>query len=89
MLHVSLVLYPTDPSNASIRYYFSKKNDIKVRDDADAVKKKQKTIVPFERPRSASKSYLILEYTRVFGQPRFCSSTDAQIFGQSCPFTNW
>lgn len=93
--HANHVLYPTDPLNsnhplnASIRYHFSKKDDLKVRDDADAVQKKQKTIVPFDRHTRASESYLVLEYTRVFGQPRFCSLTNEQIFGQSCPFTNW
>ena len=104
ILHVSLpedqhedmlVLYPTDPLdsncplNASIRYYLSAKDDLKLRDDDHAVENKQKTIVPFERHRDASESHLILEYTHVFGQPRFCSFTDEQIFGRSCPFTNW
>ncbi len=54
-----------------------------------AVDRQQKIILPLIYNESSSKSFLIYEFTRVFGQPRFCSHAKEDIFGKTCPFTNW
>lgn len=88
------MIYPINKSNnsfsASINLYFSKKDEIKMLQDVDAANKKQKVVLPLRnRTQHESDSYLILEFTNVFGQPRFCSHTNEQIFGKACPYTNW
>jgi hypothetical protein len=91
------VIYPIDildpnnnePIDQSIEYYFRKKDQLKIDDDAEAVEKNYKTILPLSKDRKTLNSYLILEYTKIFGQPKFCSSTNEKIFGQFCPYKNW
>ncbi len=88
------VIYPLDIINnskidISINYYFSKKDELKLIDDANAANKKQKIVLPLVKNQSTLNSYLILEFTNVFGKPRFCSHTNEQIFGKTCPYTNW
>jgi hypothetical protein len=88
------VIYPIDifnnnAVNTSIRYYFSKKDELKIIDDANAAYHNQKVVLPLLKNHSLSDTYLILEFTRVFGQPRFCSHTNEEIFGKTCPYTNW
>jgi hypothetical protein len=88
------VIYPIDFSskeiyNTSILYYLSRKNQLKSTDDDESINKKQKVILPLTNSESSSNSYLILEFTRVFKRPRFCSATKEQIFGTKCPYTNW
>jgi len=88
------VIYPLDIINnskidISINYYFSKKDELKLIDDANAANKKQKIVLPLVKNQSTSNSYLILEFTNVFGKPRFCSDTNEQIFGETCPYKNW
>jgi hypothetical protein len=89
------VIYPIDVFNenhqidTSITYYFSKKDELKLIDDANAVKKGLKTVLPLIKSYRLWNSYLILEYTNIFGQPKFCSSTNEEIFGKFCPYTNW
>jgi hypothetical protein len=91
------VIYPIDvldhndnePIDQSIEYYFRKKDQLKIDDDAEAVENNYKTVLPLMKDRTTSESYLILEYTKVFGRPKFCSSTDEKIFGQFCPYKNW
>lgn len=88
------VIYPIDVFNENIRntsilYYFERKDQLKTIDDMKAINRKQKVILPLINNKSLSKSYLILEYTPVFGRPRFCSNSKNEIFGKTCPFTNW
>ena len=85
------VIYPTDFLNKTtdIKDYFIKKDQLKIDDDRQATKKNFKTVLPLNRDRQQSKTYVILEYTKVFGKPKFCSLTNEQIFGQFCPYTNW
>lgn len=90
------VLYPTDilkPNNhinLSINDYFTKKDQLKNLDDTDATKKQFKIVLPLNKEQNnQSKSYLILEYTKVFSKPKFCSTTNEEIFGKFCPYTNW
>jgi len=90
------VIYPIDvlnnnnnQINTNISYYFSKKDEFKIIDDANAVNEKLKFVLPLIKDESISKSYLILEFTKIFGQPKFCSLTNEQIFGKLCPYKNW
>ena len=88
------VIYPIEifdenNSNKSILYSFIKKDQLKAIDDARSIKNKHKIILPLEHNKSSSNSYLILEFTHVFGRPRFCTNTKEEIFGKTCPFKNW
>lgn len=89
------VIYPLDISknnykiNRNINYYFKKKDQLKLIDDKDAEKKNYKIVLPLIKSKIQSKSYLILEYTKVFSKPKFCSSTNEEIFGKFCPYKNW
>jgi len=88
------VIYPIDifnenTQNKSILYYFTKKDQLKAIDDVKAIDRKQKVILPLINNRSLSNSYLILEFTQVFHHPRFCSHSKEDIFGKTCPYTNW
>jgi hypothetical protein len=87
------VIYPIDVlnqnnENKSILYYFTKKDQLKAIDDYKSIDRKQKVILPLINNK-LSESYLILEYTHVFGHPRFCSHSKEEIFGKTCPYTNW
>jgi hypothetical protein len=87
------VIYPIDVlnqnnENKSILYYFTKKDQLKAIDDYKSIDRKQKVILPLINNKLAE-SYLILEYTHVFGHPRFCSHSKEEIFGKTCPYTNW
>ena len=75
--------------NTSICYYLWKKDQLKANDDLQSMNKKQKTILASAFNQSSRDSYLILEFTPVFGKPRFCSATREQIFGEKCPYQNW
>ena len=88
------VIYPIDVfhkdnGNISIINYFQRKNELKAIDDKKAIQNKQKSIIPLEKGKLAVNSYLILEFTHVFQHPRFCSHKKHEIFGQTCPYTNW
>lgn len=85
------VIYPTDIVNkkTSIKDYFTNKDRLKITDDIQAMEKNFKTVIPLDIDRSQSRSYVILEYTKVFGRPKFCSLTNEEIFGRFCPYTNW
>jgi hypothetical protein len=88
------VIYPIDifnekNLNQSILYYFQRKDQLKAVDDAKSIDRKEKVILPLINNISSSNSYLILEFTKVFFRPRFCSHTKEEIFGETCPFTNW
>lgn len=88
------VIYPIDvfnenKQNHTILYYFQRKDQLKSIDDMKAIDRKQKVILPLIKNQSLSKSYLILEYTPVFGHQRFCSHSKKEIFGKNCPYTNW
>ncbi|CAF0958584.1 unnamed protein product [Rotaria sordida] len=87
------VIYPIDVLNqshlnTSILYYFARKEEQKLIDDEKSNNKKYKTILPLINNKSLSESYLILEFTHVFGKPRFCSHSKEDIFGNTCPYTN-
>ena len=75
--------------NTSIFYYLRKKDQLKANDDIQSMNKKQKTILASALNQPPKDSYLILEFTPVFGKPRFCSAKKAEIFGKKCPYTNW
>ncbi|CAF4361314.1 unnamed protein product, partial [Adineta steineri] len=89
----SNVIYPIDVINnhvinTSITYHLTKKDELKLIDDANAANKKHKIILPLIKHENRLNSHLIVEYTNVFNKPRFCSSTNEQIFGKTCPYTN-
>ena len=88
------VIYPSGILNStnlntSILYYLARKDKLKVIDDRKSLEKKQKVVLPLIKNKSSSNSYLILEFTHVFGKPRFCSYSREEIFGKTCPYTNW
>ena len=88
------VVYPTDifrsnGGNQNIEYYFNRKDQLKRIDDEKSIEHKQKIIIPYQPRKSPSNSYLILEFTHVFFRPRFCSHKKEEIFGKTCPYTNW
>ena len=90
----STVIYPVNglnrhSVNTSISYHFTRKDQLRAVDDARAMNSKQKVVLPWADSRRSTDSYLIVEYTKVFLKPRFCSHTNAQIFGETCPYTNW
>ncbi|CAF0756409.1 unnamed protein product [Adineta steineri] len=87
------VMYPIDVINnhivnTSITYHLTKKNELKLIDDAKAVNKKHKIILPLIKHENDLNSHLIVGYTNVFSKPKFCSSTNEEIFGKTCPYTN-
>lgn len=84
-------IYPTNFANktTNIKDYFIKKDQLKINDDAEAMKRNFKIVLPWNNDQHQSKSYIILEYTNVFGKPKFCSLTNEEIFGRFCPYTNW
>ena len=89
------VIYPVDvinnkEVNTSIKYYLSKKDELKFIDDANTANRQQKIVLPLvENKKNRSSVHLILEYTNVFDRPKFCSHKDVDIFGRTCPYTNW
>ena len=92
---VTNVFYPTNFSggnqrNFTVLYYFAQKDRLKTEDDLLSMKRKEKIIINDDSlNKKEKKSFSILEFTPVFGQPRFCSSTKNEIFGEKCPYTNW
>lgn len=71
-------------SNWTMNDYFIRKDQIKIDNEGkifiegDFLNKKQKN----------KSNYLILEYTKVLNQPKFCGKSDEIIFGKKCPYKN-
>lgn len=88
------VVYPIDlfsgkQFNRTIEYYFDRKDQLKKLEDEISIERKHKILIPFHPRKQPAKSYLILEFTHVFFRPRFCSHRKEEIFGKTCPYTNW
>ncbi|CAF1584169.1 unnamed protein product, partial [Adineta ricciae] len=77
--------------NWTVGDYFVRKDALKKLEDQDAIDKKQKIVLDngFSNWKKHNQSdYLILEYTTVFNQPKFCGKTPTFIFGKHCPYQN-
>jgi len=89
------VIYPIDALNRiqkkplNLNEYFIRKDKLKTLDDLDAQKQQMKVVLARNANEKQSKNYLIFEYTKVFGRQKFCASTNEEIFGSFCPYTNW
>ena len=89
-------LYPPPwfSSRATIYDYFMRKDRLKVMLDEEAIRRKHKIIIKdgFSKPQrthvAGNRTYLIVEYTQVFGKNKFCGKTREIIFGQQCPYRN-
>jgi hypothetical protein len=78
-------------SNWTMNDYFIRKDYFKNIEDQYAIDKKQKTMIEYDllnRNKQKKSNYIILEYTNVFGQPKFCGKTQDFIFGKQCPYQN-
>jgi hypothetical protein len=73
-------------SNWSINDYFIRKDKYKFIEDQNAMEKNQKIFLEFNSQKKSN--YIILEYTTVFNQPKFCGKTQEFIFGKQCPYQN-
>lgn len=88
------VLYPThfhdeNTVNRSILFYFSRKDELKTADDRQSMAHRQKMVFIENSTNETKKTFLIHEFTPVFGVARFCSTHRDEIFGPSCPYRNW
>jgi hypothetical protein len=82
---------PSYISNWTINDYFIRKENLKKLQDEYAINKNQKTVIEYgfrNRKKENKSNYIILEYTKVFNQPKFCGKTQDYIFGKQCPFQN-
>ncbi len=78
-------------SNWTINDYFIRKENFKIIEDQEAIKKKQKILIEYDflnEKKETKSNYIILEYTTVFNQPKFCEKTQDFIFGKQCPYQN-
>ncbi|CAF0840676.1 unnamed protein product [Didymodactylos carnosus] len=87
---ISPTIYPLPGQNLNILNYFLRKDSMKQVEDNESMAKKKKVILynQFESIPRQNKNYLIVAYTDVLGQPRFCSTSDKTIFGEQCPYSN-
>ncbi len=74
-------------SNWTINDYFIRKDYFKNIEDQYSINKNEKIFVEYEKKEKKS-NYIILEYTNVFQQPKFCGKTQDFIFGKQCPYQN-
>lgn len=83
---------PWFSSNWTIIDYFKRKDRMKVIDDQKVGSKKHKIIIKNgflnEKSKNPDSSYLIVEFTTVFKEPKFCGKTQEFIFGKQCPYHN-
>jgi len=82
---------PSYISNWTINDYFIRKENLKKLQDQYAINKNQKTVIQYgfrNRKKENKSNYIILEYTKVFNQPKFCGKKQDFIFGKQCPFQN-
>jgi len=75
-------------SNWTINDYFIRKDKYKIIEDQEAIDKKQKVSIESNFQNQKKSNYIILEYTTVFNQPKFCGKTQDFIFGKQCPYQN-
>ncbi len=75
-------------SNWTINDYFIRKDKYKILEDQEAIDKKQKVSIEYNFQNQKKSNYIILEYTTVFNQPKFCGKTQDFIFGKQCPYQN-
>ncbi|CAF3355950.1 unnamed protein product, partial [Rotaria sp. Silwood2] len=77
--------------NWTINDYFIRKDIFKKIEDQYAINKKQKIVVEhdfFNQKKRKKTNYIILEYTTVFNEPKFCGKSQDFIFGKQCPYRN-
>lgn len=75
-------------SNWTINDYLKRKDRFKTMEEQDAIDNHQKIFLDYDPPKQQKSTYLILEYTKVIGRPKFCGKTDDFIFGKQCPYRN-
>lgn len=75
-------------ANWTMNDYFQRKDRFKNLEDQHAINQKQKIFLQSDSPNQKKSNYLILEYTHVFSQPKFCDKTHDFIFGKQCPYQN-
>lgn len=78
-------------SNWTINDYFIRKDTFKYFQDQNTKDNEDKISHPkyfLNRKRVDHSDYLILEYTKVFNQPKFCGKIEDFIFGKQCPYKN-
>lgn len=78
-------------SNWTINDYFIRKENFKKLEDQDAINQNQKIVIQhafLNQKKENTSNYIILEYTKVFNQPKFCEKTQDFIFGKQCPYQN-
>ncbi|UJR24929.1 hypothetical protein I4U23_006293 [Adineta vaga] len=78
-------------SNWTINDYFLRKDKLKKLEEQYAIEQNQKIILEntfSNRKKDNHSNYIILEYTNVFKQPKFCGQTQDSIFGKQCPYQN-
>jgi len=78
-------------SNWTINDYFIRKDYFKNIEDQYSINNNEKIVVEydfFNQKKEKKSDYIILEYTNVFKQPKFCGKTQDFIFGKQCPYKN-
>jgi hypothetical protein len=86
----STVIYPspfnTDHTNFFV--YLNKKDRLSSNENQISLSKQHKILDNNYREIDKNENFLLIEYTKVFGQTKYCSKTSREIFGDQCPYKN-
>ncbi|CAF1458802.1 unnamed protein product [Didymodactylos carnosus] len=84
----SSVIYPSpyDDKTTLIRY-FEKTQQLIIDEEKVSIAKNHKIVIANSRSIPDSR-FLLLEYTKIFGQEKFCSKSSLDIFSKQCPYQN-
>ncbi|CAF3349301.1 unnamed protein product [Rotaria sp. Silwood1] len=87
----STVIYPSpfDINRTNLLVYFNKKDFLASNEDHISLSKHHKILDNDIRDINKSyQNFLFIEYTNFFGDKKFCTKTQIEIFGDKCPYKN-
>ncbi|CAF3783654.1 unnamed protein product [Rotaria sp. Silwood1] len=87
----STVIYPSpfDINRTNLLVYFNKKDFLASNEDHISLSKHHKILDNDIRDINKSyQNFLFIEYTNFFGNKKFCTKTQIEIFGDKCPYKN-
>ena len=84
------VIYPSPNEHAKeiLPIYLRKKDHLASSEDQLSLSKQRKIAHADVRVIIPNQHYLLIEYTKFFGNQKFCAKNATQIFGEECPYKN-
>lgn len=86
----STVIYasPFDSDHTNFFIYLNKKDRLAINEDHASLLKQHKLLDTDQCQINPRDEFLLIEYTKIFDNEKFCRKTPTEIFGKQCPYKN-